>query len=184
MDAPDRVLRIWAMLSNADGELHQASLRPEMTARLQRQLDALTAELERSLSPALASELHRIIDRDEDTELTADELRVEYATLLAWTIGLVIEILSQLEAARREDPPAWPPAATGSKPVTDRGYLRRTRTPSTAEEAAMFSCADVEKLRSVRAPEPTVLSLYLPVPLDPAGIRGLAAEAADLMAAT
>jgi Protein of unknown function (DUF2587) len=99
VDAPDRVLRIWAMLSNADSELHQAGLRPEMTARLQRQLDALTAELERSLSPALASELHHIIDRDEDTELTADELRVGYASLLAWTIGLVIGILSQVEAA-------------------------------------------------------------------------------------
>ena len=99
VDAPDRVLRIWAMLRNADGELHQASLRPEMTARLQRQLDTLTAELERSLSPALAGELHRIIDRDKDTELTAGELRVEYAALLAWTIGLVIEILTQLEAA-------------------------------------------------------------------------------------
>jgi len=47
----------------------------------------------------------------------------------------------------------------------------------------MFSYADVEKLRSVRAPEPAVLSLYLPVPLDPAGARGLAAEAGDLMAA-
>jgi hypothetical protein len=98
VDAPDRVLRIWAMLRNGDEELRQASLRPEMTARLQRQLDALTAELERSLSPALAGELHRIIDRDKDTELTAGELRVEYATLLAWTIGLVIEILTQLEA--------------------------------------------------------------------------------------
>ena len=99
VDAPDRVLRIWAMLWNADGELRQASLRPEMTARLQRQLDALTAELEKSLSPALAGELHRIIDRDKDAELTASELRVEYAALLAWTIGLVIEILTQLEAA-------------------------------------------------------------------------------------
>jgi Bacterial proteasome activator len=99
VNAPDRVLRIWALLSNAAGELQQASLRPEMTARLQRQLDALTAELERSLSPALAGELHRIIDWDKDTELTAGELRVEYATLLAWTIGLVIEILTQLEAA-------------------------------------------------------------------------------------
>ena len=99
VDAPDRVLRIWALLSSAAGELNQANLRPEMTARLQRQLDALTAELERSLSPALAGELHRIIDWDKDTELTAGELRVEYATLLAWTIGLVIEILTRLEAA-------------------------------------------------------------------------------------
>lgn len=46
----------------------------------------------------------------------------------------------------------------------------------------MMSHADVEKLRSMRAPRPAVLSLYLPVPLDPAGIRGLAAEAVDLMA--
>jgi hypothetical protein len=99
VDAPDRVLRIWAMLRNAEEELHQASLPPEMTARLRRQFDALTAELEKSLSPALAGELHRIIDWDKDTELTAGELRVEYATLLAWTIGLVIEMLTQLEAA-------------------------------------------------------------------------------------
>jgi hypothetical protein len=98
-DAPDCVLRIWTMLSTADGELHQANLRPEATARLQRQLDAITAELERLLSPALASELHRLIDREYDTELTADELRVEYASLLSWPIGLVIEILAELEVA-------------------------------------------------------------------------------------
>jgi hypothetical protein len=46
----------------------------------------------------------------------------------------------------------------------------------------MFGYADVEKLRRVCAPEPAVLSLYLAVPLDPAGTRGLAAEAAALMA--
>jgi peptide chain release factor subunit 1 len=46
----------------------------------------------------------------------------------------------------------------------------------------MISYADVEKLRCMRAPEPVVLSLYLPVPLDPAGVRGLAAGARDLMA--
>lgn len=47
----------------------------------------------------------------------------------------------------------------------------------------MLSYADVEKLRSARAPEAAVLSLYLPVPLDPAGLAGLAAEAGDLMTA-
>jgi hypothetical protein len=31
----------------------------------------------------------------------------------------------------------------------------------------MISPADVEKLRTMRAPEPAVLSLYLPVPLIP-----------------
>ena len=55
------------MLSNANGDLQQASLPSETTAQLRRQLDALTAELERSLSPALAGELHRIIDRKKDT---------------------------------------------------------------------------------------------------------------------
>jgi hypothetical protein len=99
VDAPDRVLRIWAMLASADGELHQASLRPGEVARLQRQLDALTAELGRSLSPALAAELHRLVGREAGPELTADELRVEYASLLSWTIGLVIGILTELEVA-------------------------------------------------------------------------------------
>ena len=68
-------------------------------ARLQRQLDALTAELERSLSPALAAELHHLVGRKTGAELTAGELRVEYATLLSWTIGLVIGILTELEVA-------------------------------------------------------------------------------------
>jgi len=46
----------------------------------------------------------------------------------------------------------------------------------------MFGYADVEKLRSAGAPGAAVLSLYLPVPLDPARARGLAAEANALMA--
>jgi hypothetical protein len=99
VDAPDRVLRIWAMLASADDELRQASLRPEAVTRLQRQLDVLIAELEQSLSPALAGELHRLIGRKPGTDLTAGELRVEYATLLSWTIGLVIGILTELEMA-------------------------------------------------------------------------------------
>jgi len=99
VDAPDRVLRIWAMLASASVELHQASLRPEAVPRLQRQLDALIAELDRSLSPALAGELHRLIGPKPGPGLTADELRVEYATVLSWTIGLVIGILTQLEQA-------------------------------------------------------------------------------------
>lgn len=45
----------------------------------------------------------------------------------------------------------------------------------------MIGRADVEKLRSMRASESAVLSMYLPVPLDPAAVRGLAAEAGDLM---
>jgi len=118
------VLRIWAMLTSANVELHQASLPPEAVPRLQRQLDALTAELDRSLSPALAAELHHLAGPKPGPGLTADELRVEYATLLSWTIGLVIGILTQLEqasaktlrAAARPQPAAsrlWPSDARG-----------------------------------------------------------------------
>jgi Bacterial archaeo-eukaryotic release factor family 10 len=46
----------------------------------------------------------------------------------------------------------------------------------------MIGPADVEKLRTIRAPEPAVLSLYLPVPLDPAELRELPARAGDLIA--
>ena len=116
VDAPDRVLRIWAMLASAYGELHQASLRPGEVARLQRQLEALTAELERSLSPTLAAELHRLVGWEAGAELTADELRVEYATLLAWTIGLVIGILTELEMASAKTLRA----ASRPQPVTSR----------------------------------------------------------------
>ena len=46
----------------------------------------------------------------------------------------------------------------------------------------MIGPADVEKLRAICAPEPAVLSLYLPVPLDPAERRELPARAGDLIA--
>jgi Bacterial archaeo-eukaryotic release factor family 10 len=47
---------------------------------------------------------------------------------------------------------------------------------------AMISPAEVEKLRTIRAPEPAILSLYLPVPLDPAQLRELPARAGELIA--
>jgi hypothetical protein len=99
VEAPDRVLRIWALLNDADHELHQVSLPPAAAPRLQRQLDALTGELERSVSPALAGELRHLIPQGQATAPTADELRVEYASLLGWTGALVIEMLSQIELA-------------------------------------------------------------------------------------
>ncbi len=46
----------------------------------------------------------------------------------------------------------------------------------------MIGPADVEKLRTMCATEPAVLSLYLPVPLDPAELRELPARAGDLIA--
>jgi hypothetical protein len=99
VDEPGRVLRIWSLLNDADNELHQVSLPPAVAPRLQRQLDALTGELERSVSPALAGELRHLIPQGQGAAPTADELRVEYASLLGWTGALVIEMLSQIEVA-------------------------------------------------------------------------------------
>ena len=47
----------------------------------------------------------------------------------------------------------------------------------------MISWAEADKLASMHAPEPTVLSLYLTVPVDPAELRGLPARVGDLIAA-
>lgn len=47
----------------------------------------------------------------------------------------------------------------------------------------MITMAEAEKLRSIRADEPVILSLYLPIPLDPAGLRSLPALARDLIEA-
>ena len=99
VDAPGRVLRIWALLNRVGDELHQASVPAAAAPRLQRQLDALTGELERSVSPALAGELRRLISHKQAAAPTADELRVEYTSLLGWTGALVIEMLSQIEVA-------------------------------------------------------------------------------------
>jgi hypothetical protein len=99
VEAPDRLLRIWAFLNDADTELHRVSLPPAAAPRLQRQLDAVIGELERSVSPALADELRRLIRQHQAAAPTPDELRVEYASLLGWTGSLVIEMLSQIEVA-------------------------------------------------------------------------------------
>ncbi len=99
VQAPGRVLRMWSLLSAADGELHQVQLPPGAAARLYRQLQAVTAELERSVSPALAGELHDLTRCGGIAAPTAADLRAEYATVLGWAGGLVIGMLSQIEEA-------------------------------------------------------------------------------------
>jgi hypothetical protein len=98
---------MWALLSAADEELHQVKLPPGALPRLQRQLETARAELERSVSPTLADELHHLTTWDEGPQ-GPDELRVECAALLGWAGGLVIAMLTQLEAAavqqRKENP--------------------------------------------------------------------------------
>ena len=130
------------------------------------------------LSPALAGELHRIIDRDKDTELTADELRVEYATLLAWTIGLVIGILSQIDAASTKIGPGPAPAATGDHRVTiaDICGARGSRHSGGGCDVQLCGCGEAAERACPGA------GCTVPVPAGAAGpgrLRGLAAEAAS-----
>jgi hypothetical protein len=47
----------------------------------------------------------------------------------------------------------------------------------------MITHGELDKLRSIRAPEDIVLSLYLKIPLDPAGLREMPARARDLILA-
>ncbi|MGE5292972.1 MAG: hypothetical protein ACM3ML_38480 [Micromonosporaceae bacterium] len=47
----------------------------------------------------------------------------------------------------------------------------------------MTNRADVDKLMSTRAADPAVLSIYVPVPLDPAALRGLPPRVGELIAA-
>ena len=93
-------MRVWALLNAADSELHQARLPAEAVGRLQRQLEAITAELEGAVSGELAGELDRLVRRHGTVPATVGELRVEYADLLGWTGGLVIAMLDQLATAK------------------------------------------------------------------------------------
>ncbi len=97
IEAPDRLLRVWGMLSAASDELHKVKLPPEAVARLQRQLKAAIAELEQSVSPELMGELDCLTRQNDTTPATTSELRIEYASLLGWTGGLVIALLDQLQ---------------------------------------------------------------------------------------
>jgi Bacterial proteasome activator len=99
VEAADRVMRVWAVLNAADSELRRVSLPAEAVGRLQRQLEAITAELEGAVSGELAGELDRLIRRRGTAPRTVGELRIEYASLLGWAGGLVTGMLSELEMA-------------------------------------------------------------------------------------
>ena len=99
--SPDRLLRMLALLTEADDELRQVDLPPQSLARVQRQLAAVSAEIERSVSPALADELHRLLGH-QMAEPGPREVRIEYVALLGWVSGLVIGMLGQPQAARND----------------------------------------------------------------------------------
>jgi hypothetical protein len=117
VEAPARLLRLWFVLNAADHELHQVKLPPQAAPRLQHLLETVRADLERSVSPALAGELRHLTNWPAGPH-GLDELRVESVSLLAWTGELVLAMLAQLEAAQlrqhteNRDQLAAPPAAS------------------------------------------------------------------------
>ena len=117
VEAPARLLRLWFVLNAADHELHQVKLPPQAAPRLQQLLETVRAEVERSVSPALAGELRHLTNWPAGPH-GLDELRVESVSLLAWTGELVLAMLAQLEAAQlrqhteNRDQLAAPPAAS------------------------------------------------------------------------
>ncbi len=119
VEAPGRVLRMWSLLNAADEELHQVTLPPEAVPRLQHLLEAVRADLVRSVSPALADELRQLTNWPAGPQ-GLDELRVECVSLLGWTAGLVLAMLGQLEVAQlrqhreKGDHGPAPPAASDS----------------------------------------------------------------------
>ena len=92
-----------------------------MELRLGRQLQALAAELERSLSPALTAELQHLLRLSGSEAPTPGELRVEYASVLGWTSGLIVAMLSQLDAASTR---AAPRVGLKPRPAGDSCQLR------------------------------------------------------------
>jgi hypothetical protein len=118
VESPGRLLRLWSLLNEADQELHQVRLPPEAAPRLQHLLAAVRADLERSVSPALADELRHLTHWPPGPRGLA-ELRVESVTLLGWTSGLVLAMLGQLEAAQlRQQTAAQQRTLLPSPPVT------------------------------------------------------------------
>jgi Bacterial proteasome activator len=107
VEAPDRILRVFGLLTETHNELDLTALPAENRVRLQRLFRAVSAEIERSVSPPLAEEFRNLIHCDQD-ELGPAELRIEYASLLGWASGLVVAMLEQLPATSPKASPDGP----------------------------------------------------------------------------
>jgi len=127
VQAPGRVLRVWSLVNATSDELRAAQPSEELptaaVARLARQLTAAQAELGRSVSPALAAELDGLLPAGCEDARTAAELQMDYASLLGWLSGVVIETLDRLELAA-----AAGEAGGASGPMAGRPAVRTRRT--------------------------------------------------------
>jgi hypothetical protein len=99
IEDPARLLRVWSFLQATSGQLDSATLSPEGTPGVQRQLEAIRRELERAVSPPLAAELRRILPW-HDAVPSAGALRIERAVLVGWVGSLVGQMLSALAAVQ------------------------------------------------------------------------------------
>ena len=102
VESPDRLLRMLALLTEADDELRQADLPPRSLARVQRQLAAVSAEISNGRCPRLSLTNCTGCWDTWMAEPGPREVRIEYVALLGGLSGLVIGMLSQLEAARND----------------------------------------------------------------------------------
>jgi hypothetical protein len=127
VEDPGRVLRMYALLSTLNEELHEVTLPPRALPDLQRQLDAVRSELEQSVSGALARELRRLTSAGPGQKC-ADELRVECVSLLGWAGGLVVAMLNQIETIPRG--PARPEIKTPAGAAGGLGAAGRHRSRS------------------------------------------------------
>lgn len=122
VDRPDRVLRLWAMLTAANDEIQATTVPPRAVRHLQQVLDDARAELERALSPALVDEMHRVLPCG-GTPAGLAELRIEYVSMVGWLGCLVIEMLAELGAASvRQRQPGRPDREAGvpARPTVER----------------------------------------------------------------
>jgi hypothetical protein len=98
VESPDLLLRLWGLLNAAGEDMRPQDLPPQTLAHVQELLTAVETDIERAVSPALAAELRRVLGT-RPPGADAASVRIEYAALLGWLGGLVIEMLGQLEAA-------------------------------------------------------------------------------------
>jgi hypothetical protein len=123
---------MWFLLNALGEERQLGSLPPGSQARVQRLLRAIRDELERSVSPALAGELHHLLGWGEAGP-EAGQLRIALASLLGWTGGLVVGMLSELEAAQARQRVPHPERPTRTDSGSGDTGIRRARPGGSAQ---------------------------------------------------
>jgi Protein of unknown function (DUF2587) len=99
VEDPARLLRVYWLLHETFEQIESFNLPPEGMPGLQRQLEVIRRETERTLSPPLAAELERVLP-SHDAAPSAGALRIECAGLVSWVASLVVQMLNAVAAAQ------------------------------------------------------------------------------------